>query len=120
MPGGGESSPPSCFLIGPIGDRLAPFGSSERQRYEQAIQVWDYVIEPACAEVGLSPVRADQIAEPGEITEQVFIHLRDDDVLIADVTDGNPNVMYELGLRHTTGNLQYRSEKKVGCRSILR
>lgn len=43
------------------------------------------------------------IAEPGEITEQVFQRLRDDDLVIADVRGGNANVMYELGLRHTSG-----------------
>lgn len=45
------------------------------------------------------------IAEPGEITEQVCQRLRDDDLVIADVTGGNPNVMYELGLRHTKNKL---------------
>jgi hypothetical protein len=65
------------------------------------MQVWDYIIQPACSNFGITPVRSDQIATPGEITDQVFRHLRDDDVVIADVTGGNPNVMYELGLRHT-------------------
>jgi hypothetical protein len=95
----------TCFVIGPIGDRQAPFGSDERQRYEEAIQIWDYVIEPACQALGITPVRADRISQPGEITEQAFVHLRDDDLVIADVTGGNPNVMYELGLRHTTNKL---------------
>ncbi|MFZ4266855.1 hypothetical protein [Streptomyces arboris] len=53
----------------------------------------------------IDPVRADQIAVAGEITEQVFRHIYEDDVVIADVSGGNPNVMYELGLRHTTGKL---------------
>jgi hypothetical protein len=93
----------SCFVISPIGDRLAPFDSDERRRYEEAIQIWDYVVLPACQEaLGIEPVRADKISQPGEITEQAFLHLRDDDLVIVDVTGGNPNVMYELGLRHTT------------------
>lgn len=100
-----EHSIETCFVIGPIGDRLAPFGSEGRHQYEQAIQVWDYVIYPACQALGIEPVRADMIAEPGEITEQVFQHLRDDDLVIADVTGGNANVMYELGLRHTKNKL---------------
>jgi hypothetical protein len=83
----------SCFVISPIGDRQAPFGSDERQRYEEAIQIWDYVIEPACQASRIEPVRADRISEPGEITEQAFVRLRDDDLVIADVTGGNPNVM---------------------------
>jgi hypothetical protein len=63
--------------------------------------LWEYVVEPACSAHNLDPVRADKIAHPGEITEQIFRLLRDADVVIADLTGGNPNVMYELGLRHT-------------------
>jgi hypothetical protein len=80
----------TCFVIGPIGDELAPIGHPDRIRYEEAVETWEKVIEPACVELGLSP-----------ITEQVFRFIRDADVVIADVTGGNANVMYELGLRHT-------------------
>jgi len=94
-----------CFVIGPIGDRLAPHGSEERLRYEEALEVYEEVILPACKAVGLQPVRADEISQAGDITTQVFRRLRDDDIVIADVSDGNPNVMYELGLRHTQDKL---------------
>ena len=97
--------PVVCFVIGPIGDRLAPPGTEERARYEESIQTWGEVIQPACEGCGLTPIRADLIAQPGEITEQIFRHLRDADVVIADVTRANPNVMYELGLRHTMPRL---------------
>ncbi|MFC1573270.1 hypothetical protein ACFL6M_06695 [Candidatus Eisenbacteria bacterium] len=92
---------PSCFVIGPIGDRLADPGTAERQVYEDAIQVWEKVILPACEAAGLKPLRADHISRTGEIVDQVCRHLRDADVVIADLTGANPNVMYELGLRHT-------------------
>ena len=69
------------------------------------MQVWDYVIQPACQALEIVPTRADMIAETGEITEQVCRHLRDDELVIADVTGGNANVMYELGLRHTQNKL---------------
>jgi hypothetical protein len=95
----------TCFVIGPIGNQHAPVGSDERLVYEDAIQVLEAVIQPACEAVGLSPVRADGLARAGEITEQVFRRLRDDDVVIADVTGANANVMYELGLRHTRSKL---------------
>lgn len=94
-----------CFVIGPIGNKFAPPGSPGREHYEDALQVFEYVIHPACKKHGLEPVRADGIAKSGEITEQIFRHLAEDDVVIADVSGGNPNVMYELGLRHTTGLL---------------
>lgn len=98
---GTQSEALTCFVIGPIGDRLAPTGDPARRRFEEAEELWEYVIEPACAENGLSPIRADKIAHPGEIPEQIFQLLRDADVVIADLTGGNANVMYELGLRHT-------------------
>ncbi|KRC66748.1 hypothetical protein ASE12_19420 [Aeromicrobium sp. Root236] len=90
-----------CFVIGPIGDRLAPVGSPSRQTWEEALAVFEDVIKPACQANDLDPIRADGIAIPGEITDQIFRHLFEDEVVIADVSGGNANVMYELGLRHT-------------------
>jgi hypothetical protein len=94
-----------CFVIGPIGDKMAAHGSPRRLAYEEALSVYEDVIKPACAENELEPIRADGIAVPGEITDQIFRHLLEDEVVIADVSGANPNVMYELGLRHTTGLL---------------
>jgi hypothetical protein len=94
-----------CFVIGPIGDKMAAHGSPRRLAYEEALSVYEDVIKPACAENDLEPIRADGIAVPGEITDQIFRHLLEDEVVIADVSGANPNVMYELGLRHTTGLL---------------
>ena len=99
-PNGGRSDPVTCFVIGPIGDRLADAGTPDRETWEQAVRVLEEVIEPACKTHGLEVIRSDNISQPGEIPEQVFILLRDADVVVADVTGGNPNVMYELGLRH--------------------
>lgn len=102
----------SCFVIGPIGDRDAAHGSPERNTYEQAVQVWEEVILPACEAFGIIPVRADHISKSGEIPEQIFRRLRDDQLVIADLTKANPNVMYELGLRHTTGKLTIQIGEK--------
>jgi hypothetical protein len=96
---------PTCFVIGPIGDKFSPAGSPSRLAYEEALEVFERVIVEACQQLDIDPVRADQISVAGEIPDQVFRHLRDDDVVIADVSGGNPNVMYELGMRHTTKKL---------------
>lgn len=93
----------TIFVIGPIGSELAPIGSREREVYESGLATYTRVIQAACEVAGYLAVRADQIPRAGEIPEQVMKHLRDDRIVIADVTDGNPNVMYELGIRHTTG-----------------
>lgn len=112
LPSETKPSIKSCLVISPIGDRLAPFESEERLRYEQAIEVWDYVIKPACEALEIDPVRVDKIDEPGEITEQTFERLRDGDLVIADLTGGNANVMYELGLRHTKNKLTIQIGEK--------
>ncbi|PVW06575.1 hypothetical protein DEA06_03450 [Microbacterium sp. Gd 4-13] len=63
--------------------------------------MWEEVFQPACDTFGFEAIRADKISAPGEITDQVFVLLRDADLVIADLSGANPNVMYELGLRHS-------------------
>ncbi|MBT2403488.1 MULTISPECIES: hypothetical protein [unclassified Streptomyces] len=93
----------SCFVITPIGNEHAEQGSPERDAYEHSLRIFEEVVLPACSRYGVTPVRSDGIAEAGEITDQICRHVLQDDLVIADVGGGNPNVMYELGLRHATG-----------------
>lgn len=101
-----------CFVIGPIGEKDAADGSPARIAYEEGIQVFEEVVRPACTGFGLEAVRADMISTSGEIPEQIFRQLRDCPVVIADLTGANPNVMYELGLRHTTGKVTIQIGEK--------
>lgn len=98
-----EASMTTCFVIAPIGNEHAPDGSPELLAYEENLEIYEKVILPACAKYGIVPVRADGIADTGEITEQICRHVLQDDVVIADLTGGNANVTYELGIRHLTG-----------------
>ncbi|MBT3066111.1 hypothetical protein [Rhodoferax sp. U11-2br] len=82
-----------CFVISPIGDP----DSETRKRSDQ---VFKHVIAPAVLALGYHAVRADHISEPGMITSQVIQHIVDDPLVIADLTDRNPNVFYELAIRH--------------------
>lgn len=101
-----------AFVIGPIGDKDAQDGSPARLAYEEGIQVFEDVVAPACTAFGLEAIRADMISRTGEIPEQIFRQLRDCPVVIADLTGANPNVMYELGLRHTTGRVTIQIGEK--------
>lgn len=83
-----------CFVIAPIGDE----GSEERRRSDGIL---NYIVRPAAEELGLTAVRADEIARPGSITLQVIEHVLEAQAVVADLTEHNPNVFYELGIRHT-------------------
>ena len=83
----------TCFVISPIGEE----GSEIRQK---ADRVYEQIIKRACKETGYHPVRADEIEKPGFIHAQIITELMDADLVVADLTGHNPNVFYELAVRH--------------------
>lgn len=85
-----------CFFISPIGDE----GSDHRERSNK---VMEYIIKEAVSDYGYSVTRADQMDQPGSITSQVIQKTVDSELVIADLTGHNPNVFYELAVRHATG-----------------
>lgn len=95
-----------AFVIGPIGDQLAEPGSEARAVYEEAVTVYEEVIVEAWVAAGGDRdkiTRGDFIDRPGDIPEQVIRATLEADVVIADLTGANANVMYELALRHASG-----------------
>jgi hypothetical protein len=100
-----SSNKKTCFVISRIGKDASP----ER---DQADQVFDYIIAPAAAECGYDPIRADHIYQPGIITRQIIKDLIEAPMVIADLTGHNPNVFYELAVRHVFRKpvVQIRSE----------
>ena len=82
-----------CFVIAPIGDE----GTEVRHRSDQILT---HIIDVAAKECGYETLRADKISEPGIITSQIIQPLLDDPLVIADMTGHNPNVFYELAVRH--------------------
>lgn len=83
-----------CFVISPIGE-------AESETRKRSDQVLKHVIRPAVQQCGYKAVRADEIDKPGLITSQVIQHIVNDDLVIADLTERNPNVFYELAIRHS-------------------
>lgn len=83
----------TCFYITPI-------GSDDSQERKHADLFMSSLIQPALAEIGFTVVRADQIGEPGMITSQVLEYLKKSRLAVADLSYLNPNVFYEVALRH--------------------
>lgn len=82
----------NCFIICPIGDN----GSETRKRSDS---LFKHVISPVCKECGFEPIRIDKENTNGSITDDILKHLMEDDLVIADLTENNPNAFYEIGYR---------------------
>jgi len=85
-----------CFVISPI-------GSTDSEVRRRADNVRDFVIRPALEPLGFQVMRADDVADPGLIMQQIVDTTVTAEVVIADLTGLNPNVLYELAVRHETG-----------------
>lgn len=82
-----------CFYITPIGEE----DSEERKHSDLFLGA---LVEPAMEAFQLKVIRADAIDKPGTITRQVIEYLLRSRLVIADLSFHNPNVFYELALRH--------------------
>ena len=75
-----------CFVIMPFGGWLDDY--------------YKTIYCPAVEAAGLEPHRADDLFRPSTIVNDIWAYTKRAKVLIADLTDKNPNVFYELGLAH--------------------
>jgi hypothetical protein len=82
-----------CFVISPIG----PAGSDIRRKSDQ---IFKHVIQKALEPLSYRVERADHIQEPGIITRQIIQRINDVPLVVADLSGQNPNVFYELAIRH--------------------
>lgn len=86
-----------CFVVMPYGSKPFPDGSGRQYDFEK---VWRVLIARAVREAGMVPVRSDQREMSGIVHTEMFRDLRDREVVLADLSLDNPNVFYELGVRH--------------------
>ncbi|MGE9311635.1 hypothetical protein ACLOAU_08315 [Niabella sp. CJ426] len=82
-----------CFYITPIGEE-----NSEQRKHSDLFL--EAIVEPALKQIDLEVKRADHIDKPGTITKQIIEYISKAKLVIADLSYHNPNVFYELALRH--------------------
>jgi ATP-dependent Lon protease, bacterial type len=75
---------------------LMPFAEKFRPVYTE-------IIKPVVEQLGLKCIRADDIYGPKAIIEDIWRLVNEASIIIADVTEKNPNVFYEIGLAHAVG-----------------
>lgn len=92
---------PSCFVVMPFGR------DAEEQKWFRGW--YEVVIAPAIHASGYEPVLSAGEEQPGAINDEIRAHLAFDPMVLVDLgglektDDPNPNVMYELGIRHALG-----------------
>lgn len=79
----------SCFVLIPFKE---PFDG-----------YYDSIISPAVTSANLEPLRGDSLFRPSPIMSDIWKMIREAKVLVADLTEKNANVFYELGLAHAIG-----------------
>lgn len=69
---------------------------------EKLREKYDYIIKNAIKKAlpSLDVIRADEELNPSSISNDIFTKLMHSRFVIADITYPNPNVFYELGIRH--------------------
>lgn len=85
-----------CFIVSTIKDANTP----ERTHADAILNQY---IEKSLDGTGLKAVRADKIGEPGMISRQIIEYVIKSKLVVVDLSFHNPNVFYELALRHVTG-----------------
>lgn len=87
---------PLCFVLMPFGSKPDPSGGPNID----FDKIYTQAIAPGIEDAGLFPLRADEEKLGGIIHKQMFERLLYCAFAVADLTTSNPNVLYELGIRH--------------------
>jgi len=67
------------------------------------IEYYKEILVPAIQEAGFTPRMSEEIYGTNVIMDDIFNEIREAAILVADVSERNPNVNYELGIAHAFG-----------------
>ena len=87
-----------------------PYGTKDEIDFNA---VFRELIKPALESAGFEVFRADEEMRAGNIRTDMFQELLLADLVVADLSIDNPNVWYELGVRHA---LRKRGVVQITCR----
>lgn len=85
-----------CFVVMGFGKKT----DYESGRTLDLDATYEAIIRPAAEAAGMRCVRADDIMHSGIIDAKMYEMLLSADLVIADISTGNVNAVYELGVRH--------------------
>jgi tetratricopeptide (TPR) repeat protein len=83
-------------VISPFGIKTDPSGGPDID----FDSIFDQAIRPAIEAAQMEPLRANEITGGGIIHKPLYERLILCDFVLADLTAGDPNVLYEIGVRH--------------------
>ena len=89
------------MILKPIAFVAMPFGKKRKGRIEIDFDtIYEQAVKPAALSSDVEIIRADEERTGGFIHGQMYERLLLAEIVIADLTLANPNVFYELGIRH--------------------
>ncbi|GAB3193592.1 hypothetical protein GCM10027261_09470 [Geodermatophilus arenarius] len=94
----GRDSSPIAFVAMPFGERKDPTRGLRRYNSDAT---WNRLLLPALLDGGYRAVRTDAEASRQLIDSRMVLDLIGADLVVADMATLNPNVFWELGVRHT-------------------
>lgn len=89
--------PRKCFVI-------MPFSATDSCTEEEWTEIFDDLFKPAIEDAGLDYECIRSEPTRGNMFARIIRELSDSYLVLADLTDGNTNVFYELGIRHSLRN----------------
>lgn len=78
-----------------------PFSETDSLAEEKWTEIFNHIIKPAVEESGLGYECKRYSLGRANIVKDILEELNTAQVVMADLTDDNPNVLWELGVRHT-------------------
>ena len=102
----------TCFIVMGFGKKT----DYETGRTLDLNETYSEIIKPAVESAGFRCIRADEISHSGLIDVPMYKMLLNADLVIADISTGNINAVYELGIRHALKRNRTIIMKELGCK----